>query len=678
MKNTTTRKHSFKTRIIAGILSAITIFSAGAMATTTASAAITQDEIITTKYNGNTLRYSDSYFKHPSTEYDSHLATLSCIKTNFSVPLNNPKSLNDEKWYRSQPEILYGFFNSIGFNDFETNEDYEKRSGFDTIGVAAASKKVGDYTVIGVGIRSGGYFLEWANNVYLGNGKKSDYMHEGWYNAANKAISFIDKYITSYRIKGKVKIWISGFSRGGATTNLVAGLLDNKIDRNEKIFSNGATLAHDDLYAYTFEAPQGANYNSKTVKKPGDIIYNNIFNIVNPNDLVPKVAMSEYGFTRFGIDKFITTKFYDTANFTNNRNTFKALYVENGSKAADYKADDFKMYGTPLKKMAPLAAELVALLPVGIADIYNKIKNNKFFEEDKTKANYDANIAAYLLLEELTKNIGSRENYCKKYQDGVSKFLLTLMNDVNALKEDELYALLSKVLLSAAVSTVPGCSTLTDKVIKKALPADTDSDKIIEAIEPLLKVIAKVYWERPNELISTALYIKEVFQNHDNGVNIAHLEAQDNYCIDAYNKNHTNKISLVGLRETADFGRITFKDYNDIGLFNANGTKNLISVKGEKLVKSEIKRCCDGYAVGYYSYATEEGMEVFTPVNQRYILNMKGFSVKIKHTVSYSAFYQSMSSNSDHRFRDNRGYFSDWFCGNTDFLQRGVNMNYYK
>ena len=45
-----------------------------------------------------------------------------------------------------------------------------------------------DYTVIGVGIRSGGYFREWSNNVYLGDGTKSDYMHEGWYNAANKTI----------------------------------------------------------------------------------------------------------------------------------------------------------------------------------------------------------------------------------------------------------------------------------------------------------------------------------------------------------------------------------------------------------------------------------------------------------------------------------------------------------
>ena len=385
--------------------------------------------------------------------------------TNFSVPLNNPKSIDDQSWYLSQPERLYGFFSSIGFKDFETNEDYEKRSEFDTIGVAAANRQVDDYTVIGVGIRSGGYFREWANNVYLGDGTKSDYMHEGWYNAANKTIKYIDEYISANRITGKIKIWIAGFSRGGATTNLAAGLLDNKLDKSEKIFSSNVTLTHNDLYAYTFEAPQGANYNSKTVKQPGDAIYNNIYNVVNPNDLVPKVAMSEYGFTRFGTDKYIITKFYDPQNFENNRKTMKALYVENGSKESDYKADDFKVYGTPLKKMAPLVAELVACLPAGAYEIYSQIKDGSILVKDDTKANYDANIAVYLLLEQLTKEIGTRADYCKKYQSGVSNFLLSLMNDVNALKKDELYDLLSKVLLSAAVSSVPGFGDLADKAI---------------------------------------------------------------------------------------------------------------------------------------------------------------------------------------------------------------------
>ena len=678
MKNTKkTGKHNFKTRIIAGALSLITAFSVGAVAVTSASAAET-GTVESVKYKGNTIYYSDDYFRHSSTEYDEHLATLSCIMTNFSVPLDNPDSLDDENWYFSQPERLYGFFGSIGFKDFETNDDYVSRSRFDSIGVACANKQVDDYTVIGVGIRSGGYFREWSNNVYLGDGTKSDYMHEGWYNAANKTIDFIDEYISANRITGKIKVWIAGFSRGGATTNLAAGLLDNRIKNNEELFSNDVTLTRDDLYAYTFEAPQGANYNSETVEKPGSELYNNIYSIVNPNDLVPKVAMSEYGFTRFGTDKFITTEFYDPENFADNRDVFLNLYEENGSSRSGYKADDFKMYGTPLKKMAPLVAELVACLPAGVADIVSQIKDGTILVKDDTKANYDANIAAYLLLEEMTKNIGSRSDYCRKYQQGVSNFLLTLMNDVDALKEEELYGLLSKVLLSSAVSSVPGFGDLAEDAIRDVLPKDANTDEVIDAIEPLLEVVAQTYWNRPNELISFGLYVKDIFQNHDNGVNIAHLEAQDSYYVGNYNREHGILMPMVELRDSADFGRVTCKDYNDIGLYTNDGKTNLVSVKGAKGVKSEIKKCEKGFAVGYYSYATEEGLELFMPVNRKYILNMMSYSVKPKHTVSYSAFYQSVSPNSDCRFRDSRGNFSDWYFMNSDFLQRGVNMNYYK
>ena len=660
---TTTEKtgtHSFKTRIIAGALTLITAFSVGATALTSASAAET-GKVESITYKSTPIYYSDDYFRHSSTEYDPHLATLSCIMTNFSVPLDNPKSVDDSSWYSKQPDRLHGFFDSIGFMDFDTNEDYVSRSGFDTIGV---------------GIRSGGYFREWSNNVYLGDGSKSDYMHEGWYNAANKTINYINEYISANQITGKVKLWIAGFSRGGATANLAAGLLDNRIKDSEETFSNGATLRHDDLFAYTFEAPQGANYNSQNVEKPGSELYNNIYNVVNPNDPVPKVAMSEYGFTRFGTDKFITTKFFDPQSFDDNRDVFLNLYAANGSARSDYKADDFKMYGTPLKKMAPLVAELAVCLPAGATHIYSKIKDGSILTKDDTKANYDANIATYLLLEEMTSNIGSRDDYSKKYQQGVSNFLLSLMNDVDALKKDELVYLIGKIILSEAVSFVPGCGDLAEKAVRSALSSDANADAVIDAVRPLLGVIGNVYWNRPNELISVAVYVKEIFQNHDNGINIAHLEAQDSYYVDNYNQKHGIRMPVVELRDSADFGRVSFKDYNDIDLFTHDGKKNLVSVAGAKAVKSEIKRCLPGYAVGYYSYATEEGMELFVPVNQRYILNMMSYSIKPKHTVSYNAFYQSVSPNSAHRIRADKGSFSDWYFMNSDFLQRGVNMNF--
>ncbi len=80
--------------------------------------------------------------------------------------------------------------------------------------------------------------------------------------------------------------------------------------------------------------------------------------------------------------------------------------------------------------------------------------------------------------------------------------------------------------------------------------------------------------------------------------------------------------------------------------------------------------------LGYYSYAPEEGMELFVPVNQNYILNMKGFSIKPYHTVNYNAIYQAVGLNVINLYKLNRGHYEDWFCGSTDFKQVGLNMDY--
>ena len=139
---------------------------------------------------------------------------------------------------------------------------------------------------------------------------------------------------------------------------------------------------------------------------------------------------------------------------------------------------------------------------------------------------------------------------------------------------------------------------------------------------------------------------------------------------------HQTFLPVVGLRDCEDFGRVSLKDYNDIELLDESGCEKLVSVSGAKACKSTVNSCADGIAVGYYSYATEEKMELFVPVNRKYTLNMKGYSIKPYHTASFDASYQSVSANSDHRIRNEKDHFSDWYFMNTDSLQRSINMNW--
>lgn len=571
-------------------------------------------------YKGYDMFYYDSYFSHPATEYDSHLATLSSHMTLFSMNLDNPKSSDDKEWYDKQSDTVKGFFETIGFENFEANSYYHERTSFDSIGVAIASKKVGDYTVIAVVPRSGGYFLEWGNNIFLGDGSKSDYMHEGWYNAANNLLDFLDKYVTKNNITGNVKLWMAGYSRGGATTNIAAGLLDNKIDKGQKIFSTGAKLTHDNLYAYTFEAPQGANFNSEKVKSPNSIIYNNIWNIVNPNDLVTKVAMVEWGFTRFGTDKYITTRLYDQSSYEDNRQTFHKLFSHHANQFPYY-ADQFEMY------------EAISL-----------------GSKDATKSNYDANIVSTLLLENIVKSIGTRESYVGYYQPVLKNVLLQLMNDDANVSNKAIENIVSTYLINLS-------GVNSDTVLSIFKDSNSYSDKYSEDYEgyiiPLIKMLDGVSAEIPNELLSVGVQASYIFQNHEPDVTIVHMKAQDTYYVEDYIKEYKDYINLVPLMDDADLYRAYFYGFNDLKFGHMKDGKidAGTNVDGIIIGKSSVKNLNRMVAVGYYSYLTNEKMQFFIPARYlrydpqktQYKMQVKSYSIKPEHTIGYEVYYQKLN-----------------------------------
>ena len=583
------------------------------------------------------IYFSQSYFEHSSYEYDPHLATASfCLAVSTYPDYGN----YDEEWYETQPKFIKQTLETIGFNSFTTNEDYKQTARMDSIGLAIAKKEISNYTVIAVAPRSGGYYREWANNMHLGDGSQSDYMHEGWYNAANKMINFVVDYVKEQQITGRVKLWMTGFSRGGATANVAAGLVDARLDKGERLLGNYASLTREDVYAYTFEAPQGANVNSKTIKLPKDPIYGNIFNIINPNDVVPKVAMAEYGFTRFGIDKFVTTKFYDPANFENNRAIFKKLFdINNQTDEVTYSADNFGMYGLKIEDFL----KIITVIPA-IVDLFT---GNFGQTKDNTKANYDANIATTLFIEELTSKLGSRNNYVKKYQEPLENLMLILKNE----KFTDIPSTAGLIMRLILLSTISGSLLGNFTAIKNAvrIAAGSYATAIVDILDVLTNPLIAAYWERPNELISIAVHIGDIFQNHYSDNTFTHMQAQDSYYIDAYNEAHEDKISLVPLRNNADFGRMKFFGFNDLGLRleSKKGTR-VVNVEGHVLGKSDIKQCDPEYAVGYYSYITEEKMELFMPIGRKYNISMKSYSKKPRHRCEYWGYYQFIAL-------DNRG-----------------------
>ena len=178
--------------------------------------------------------------------------------------------------------------NSLEFTNYESSYPDPKTN---TIGYAISSKNIKNSagktgSLLMVTVRGGGYMDEWGGNFDLGTKDE----HQGFNEAALQVRDGIKKYVEKYKDKlpYELKVWISGYSRGAATTNRVAKMLDD-----------GAVegLTRDNIYAFCFECPQNTTKTQSYVESDK---YKNIVSIVNSVDLVPKVAMSGFEFKRYG------------------------------------------------------------------------------------------------------------------------------------------------------------------------------------------------------------------------------------------------------------------------------------------------------------------------------------------------------------------------------------------
>lgn len=615
--------------------------------------------------------YSDDYFRAASTQYNPHLATLSVWASKFSMNPGDPRGYDDSEWYENQWKRPEAFYKSIGFQLFTPNEDYKTRTTFDTIGIGCALRYIDGVPVIACVIRSGGYFNEWENNIFLGDGSNSDMMHEGWYNAANKTIDFINQYIQRCQIaESKIKLWISGFSRGGAVSNVAAGLIDNKFgeDGTCKMGSgnNTPSLHHDDFYAYTFETPQGANINSKNVKHPKDEIYNNIFNIINPNDLVPKVAMSQFGFTRFGIDRFVVSRFFAPKRYDASRKSAAALGPE---KNWDF--EEITMYNLPAIKILVDATNFISFA-IDLITTFVDTGTTAFpgfFEEDTTKKKYDPNVILTILMDEAMSQMGSRSVFCAMYQTPLRALVARATSDAKgAEKGANITSFIFQLLLGSMAMAAFGPLASLFNIF-------TDDIFTLEQLDPVFTLIGGVSLVYPNEFISFLGNISNIFDYHGTNLCVEFVKAQDSLYVDDYNASHADdKIELVPFLHSASFKRAEFYDFNELSLYNCDdkNTKT-IEIIGHLIGKSDIEHCHFGYAAGYYSYSTTEKLEIFFPACYKVRCTFNDWTKTMYKRVWAKGYYyrnHNEKTDNDRYYKQKWDIYDDWvFYGGSEQSQ---------
>lgn len=270
--------------------------------------------------------YSDEYFAKSGYAYRQDLAEASLALALAAFSSKDAETLDDED------RNFVSMMQQCGFENISSNEWFGKKPEMNSIGVCAASKSIvdngTDYTLIALGIRGNFYRREWGGNTVVGAAGD----HEGFTLASAQALDYLKQYIADNSIAGPVKLWITGYSRSASVANLVAA----QLDRGYELGS--AKLMRHDLYCYCFEPPMGT-----TAGDTDALIFRNIHNVINENDLITYVLFDKWGFSRYGTDHSYPTR--GDADYEQ----LKAAMVEEfntiPNNGGEYSIDDFKYIG---------------------------------------------------------------------------------------------------------------------------------------------------------------------------------------------------------------------------------------------------------------------------------------------------------------------------------------------
>ena len=440
--------------------------------------------------------YDDAYFREPSTKYTDSLATMSMC---LALSAFASKGTDD---YAKKSENLRSLLMQCGFDEdsFAVNQGFMEKPGMDTIGVGAAAKQITDENgeegwLIACAVRGHGYQSEWASNFTIG----TEGEHQGFENAARQVVAFLQDYAEANpQISGNVKLWMAGYSRAAATVNLAAAM----IDEGERI-SDRFALGTDSVYAYCFECPQGSLMSLDAENSR----YRNIFCIINPADLVTKVAPTlpagTFGFDRYGIYMHLPSVLYDGTTRYHEKREKMLEYYNRLEGTEKYQPEEFQM-----KKISVFDIWKGTV----IVDDHNDSWNQETFLES--------------LIMEIAGMIGDREEYVKTYQESIRQICSTLLGSKNAgavmshfadrLQEDA-----AMIAGFTASSPLLGTKPLTDCLeedLVAALHEEGITDFSREAIHDVLNNLAKIVISfgaaHPNYVATLAYNLDGIASGH--------------------------------------------------------------------------------------------------------------------------------------------------------------------
>ena len=277
--------------------------------------------------NSGSFVYRDDCFMHSSFIGCSHLTTLSLEAAMASTSYYGSSTDKYEKDTSDGGHNVKEMLKAMGFENIEDNRYYHMEMMVNSAGVAVGSKTMSvggkDYTLLAIVTRSSGYKQEWGGNFDVGSGD----IHEGFKAARDEVLRFVKQYIQKNNIKGNLKVWVPGYSRGAAIANLTGAFFAGG---GIEYFGSDVSITPEDVYCFTYATPRnvknGASKNevfSVSGKRSGEYVaydtpgdawnytaggtvdihdecYNGIRNFTFDYDMITALPPKNWGFERFG------------------------------------------------------------------------------------------------------------------------------------------------------------------------------------------------------------------------------------------------------------------------------------------------------------------------------------------------------------------------------------------
>ena len=261
----------------------------------------------------DTIEYSDEFFDEPSPGIHPELRAMS-----YALALAGFE--NQADGYPSTTTTpnpkLTNLLDQIGFSDYQSWDIASEENGH-SMGATIGHKTLASgQELIVVAPRNYNYMTEWLSNFNVGTSGD----HAGFTESADLIVSRLNQYLSTRDIIN-YKLWIVGYSRGGAVVDLAAKKINESLSNYD--------MKANDFYAYTFGAPRASLTETK---------YSNIHDVKDGNDLLLGYVFPEsWGFYNTGTyeeihpaDLAITTSVIDITDLTDSSKVVDVLVNNTG------------------------------------------------------------------------------------------------------------------------------------------------------------------------------------------------------------------------------------------------------------------------------------------------------------------------------------------------------------